>query len=144
MFRGKFNGFLSVLLILAIIAIIGLLGYFGWSVYNKYYLNASASNAAQEFIQDVTAPSANDSNVTGDGNLGEVEGSNSMYNGNGSGNNKTYNGYKVLGVISIPKILNKTEYPILDRATIQAIKVAIGFLSGAGVNEVRKLSASRT
>ena len=114
MFRGKFNGFLSVLLILAIIAIIGLLGYFGWSVYNKYYLNASASNAAQEFIQDVTAPSEKDSNVTGDGNLGEVEGSNSMYNGN------------------------------LDRSTIQAIKVAIGFLSGAGVNEVRKLSASRT
>ena len=136
MFSGKFNGFLTVLLVIAIIAIIGLIGFFGWSVYNKYYLNANASKKAQEFIQDVTAPSEKDSNVIGDGNLGEVEGGSSMLNSNGSGKDKTYYGYKVLGVISIPKILNKTEYPILDRATIQAIKVAVGFLSGSGINEV--------
>ena len=138
MFNSKFNGLLTVLLVISIIAIVGLLGYFGWSVYNKYYLNNKGANAAEEFIQDVTMPEKKDENMTGEGGpIGGVESGESIYGNTGtsSGKGNTYYGYKIVGVMSIPKIWKKDQ-PILEKSTIQAIKVAVGFLSGPGINKV--------
>lgn len=53
----------------------------------------------------------------------------------GSGGKTTkYEGYDVYGTISIPKI--KIEYPILENATPKAIKVAVAYSAGVGINKV--------
>ena len=147
MFNSKFSGVLTVLLIVAIIGIIGLIGYFGWSVYSKYYLNTSASDAADAFEQSVGNQNNNveepedqntDQNQVAGGQIGDVNPTNSIYgeSGNSGGNNNsnTYYGYKILGTISIPKI--DIKYPILEKATPKAINVAVGYLTGVGINKV--------
>ena len=139
MFNSKFNGLLTVLLIIAIIGIIALIGYFGWSVYNKYYLNASARDAVDAFEQSVgnqdnEEPNENQNTTEDDPNRQEIgnvsetpqgQPNNSNENNN---NTNTYYGYKILGTISIPKI--DIKYPILEKATPKAIKVAVAYLSG--------------
>ena len=45
-----------------------------------------------------------------------------------------YEGYEVYGTISIPKI--KIEYPILENATPRAIKIAVAYSAGVGINRV--------
>ena len=150
MFNSKFSGVLTVLLIVAIVGIIGLIGYFGWSVYSKYYLNTSASDAADAFEQNVGNQNNNKNpdaqedqnavqNEAGGGQIGDVNPTNSIYgeSGNSGGNNNnsnTYYGYKILGTISIPKI--DIKYPILEKATPKAINVAVGYLTGVGINKV--------
>ncbi len=145
MFNSKFNGLLTVLLIIAIIGIIALIGYFGWSVYNKYYLNASARDAVDAFEQSVgnqdnEEPNENQNTTEDDPNRQEIgnvsetpqgQPNNSNENNN---NTNTYYGYKILGTISIPKI--DIKYPILEKATPKAIKVAVAYLAGVGVNKV--------
>ena len=150
MFNSKFNGLLTVLLIIAIIGIIALIGYFGWSVYNRYYLNASARDAVDAFEQSVgnqdnddnEEPNENQNETQEDperqeiGNVSETpqgQSGNSSGNNNNN-NNNTYYGYKILGTISIPKI--DIKYPILEKATPKAIKVAVAYLAGVGVNKV--------
>lgn len=137
MFNSKFSGLLTGLLIVAIIAIVVLIGYFGWSVYNKYYLDAKAQEVVESFEK-------NQGNNDDDGDraqIGDVEGTPSIYDQN-SANPQKYYGYDVIGTISIPKI--SVQYPILNKATTQSIKVAVAYLSGAGVNKVRKYCYPRS
>lgn len=79
MFNSKYNEFLTVLLVIAIIGILALLGYFGWSVYNKYYINAKAEEAASGFE---TSVGNKDNNNNDDGeriDIGNVEDGESIY-----------------------------------------------------------------
>lgn len=131
MFNSKFNGLLTVLLIVAIIGIIAIIGYFGWSVYNKYYINANAKNAVNAFEQIASGNGNNNENQEeGDrGQIGGVDEGNSIYDGQtNSDKNTRYQGYLVLGTISIPKI--DIEYPILEKSTPQSIKIAVAYISG--------------
>ena len=73
--------------------------------------------------------------------IGDVEGTPSIYDQNREDSQKYY-GYNVIGTISIPKI--DIKYPILDKATTQSIKVAVAYLSGVGVNKVRKYCYTRS
>lgn len=137
MFNSKFSGLLTGLLIVAIIGIIALIGYFGWSVYNKYYLDSQAQDAVESFEK-------NTGTVEDEGDraqIGDVEGTPSIYDQNRE-NSQKYYGYNVIGTISIPKI--DIQYPILDKATTQSIKVAVAYLSGVGVNKVRKYCYTRS
>lgn len=140
MFNSKFNGLLTALLVIAIIGIIALIGFFGWSVYNKYYLNSSAHDAIEAFEDSI-----NRNNVDGEdgerGQIGGVEQGNSLYSQTGSGTTK-YGGYNVIGTIEIPKI--NIEYPILEKATTQSIKIAVAYLSGARNQPSRKYCNTRT
>lgn len=149
MFNSKYNNLLTVLLIIAIIAIIGILGFLGYSMINKYYINAEAREIVDAFeqthVKDTNTVAVPEQNVV-DGNMtiGEMGESNSIYNGNtGSGNGKvTYNGYDVIGTISIPSI--NIEYPILEKVTTKALKLGVAYLSGPGINKVRKYCNTRT
>ena len=149
MFNGKYNTFLTVLLIIAIVAIIGLLGYLGYSIYNKYYINAEAKDVVDAFEQTygkdtntvVEQKPNENNNIIGQNNvvIGPVSEDNSIFpenTGNTENNNQkvTYNGYDVIGTISIPSI--NIQYPILEKVTTKALKVGICYLSGPGVNEV--------
>lgn len=128
MFNSKFNNVLTVLLVIAIIGIVALIGYFGWSVYNKYYLDSSAHEVVESFEQNV-GNKKDDEDEGERQQIGDVEGGNSIYNQNsGNGNANKYYGYNIIGTISIPSI--KIEYPILEKATTQSIKVAVAYLSG--------------
>lgn len=131
MFNSKFNNVLTVLLVVAIIGIVILIGYFGFSVYNKYKVNADAKNAVDAFEQ-ISNSQKNEiprEDVGDREDLGSLDGSNTIYQGQPSGGTTTkYGGYEVYGTISIPKI--NIEYPILEKPTPQAIKIAVAYLSG--------------
>ena len=136
MFNSKFSGLLTVLLIIAIIGIIAVIGYFSWTMYNKYSLDAKAKDVANAFEEIAITNKKEQPEDEGERvEIGDVEGGSSIY-GNQTSQAKTtkYNGYEVYGTISIPKI--KIQYPILEKSTPSAIKVAIGYLTGAGVNKV--------
>ncbi len=144
MFNSKFNGLLTGLLIAAIVGIIALIGYFGWSVYNKYYINAGASDAVDAFEHQIgqnnnTVTPPQESNVEENREqIGEVGEGNSIYTGNQGGGNSNattqYGGYDVIGTISIPKI--NIKYPILEKVTPKSIKLSVAYLAGAGINQV--------
>ncbi len=142
MFNSKFSTLLTALLIVSIIAIIAIIGYFGYSIYNKYYINASAQDIVDNFEQSagnkrpvqntIINEQPDNSNIT----LGDGTFTNSIYDNNSSSgaSNVTYNGYNVIGTISIPKI--DIKYPILDRVTTKSLKIAVVYLIGPGINEV--------
>lgn len=154
MFGGKYNTLLTVLLIIAIVVIIALLGYLGYSIYNKYYINAGARDAVEAFEQahgvdtntvikqkpqpELVQNTVIDENVISmEVPSGPEDNNNSTTHNNTSKNNTkktTYNGYDVIGTISIPSI--KIEYPILNEVTTKALKIAVVYLYGSGINEV--------
>lgn len=145
MFNSKFNTLLTVLLIIAIIGIIGLIGYFGYSVLNKYNIDSNAKDAVDAFegavgnknpnpnTNTVTPPVTDNNTVEGDITIGEVPEA-STNNSQTSQSPTTYYGYNVIGTISIPKL--SIKYPILDKATPKALKVAVAYIDGVGVNDV--------
>ena len=149
MFNGKYNTLLTVLLVVAIVAIIGILGYLGYSVYNKYYIDSTARDVVDAFEQahgidnnTVTQnPTKQDENIVNENIViadvpsgpDEEQTSNSQ-NTSKNNNSTKYNGFNVIGTISIPSI--KIEYPILDEVTSKALKIAIVYLYGPGVNQV--------
>lgn len=144
MFNSKYNTVLTVLLIIAIVAIIGILGYLGYSIYNRYYIDTTARDVVDAFEQThaqdtnttVIPPIENivDENII-IGDVPEIDpGQNNTGTKTGNSGKTTYNGYEVIGTISIPSI--KIEYPILEKVTTKALKIGICYLSGPGVNEV--------
>lgn len=142
MFNSRFSSLLTVLLIIAIVAIIGILGFLGYSMYNKYYINSEARDAVDAFQEAVgnttkVTPKQDENIIDGNLIIGGVEETNSIYTGvtsSGSGKKTTYNGYTVVGTISIPTI--KIEYPVLEKVTTKSLKVAVAYLSGPGINQV--------
>lgn len=147
MFNSRFSTLLTVLLIIAIIGIVGILGFLGYSMYNKYYINSEARGAVdafQEAVGNTTKPPVQENPVIEANNIiaenvviGGVEETNSIYQGGsqgGSGKKTTFNGYNVVGTISIPAI--KIEYPVLEKVTTKSLKVAVAYLSGPGINEI--------
>ncbi len=140
MFNSKFNTILTVLLIVAMIAIVAIIGYLGFSMYNKYYINANAEEVVNSFEQSTgvgnTIAKPDENTIEGTGTDVELSvGGTTHSNGNShSGSSIKYNNYNVIGTISIPKI--KIEYPILEKVTSKSLKVAVAYLSGAGVNQV--------
>lgn len=89
MFNSKFNGLLTILLVIAIVGILGLIGYFGWSVYNKYYIDASAKNVVNAFEQVAQNNKKNEvQNESQERNeIGDVAGGNSIYQNQTQGRN---------------------------------------------------------
>ena len=130
MFNSKFNNILTVLLVVAIIGILVLIGYFGFSVYNKYRLNAEAKKAVDAF-EEISSTQKNEiprEEVEDREALGTLSTEAPSQTTGSQGNKTKYGGYEVYGTISIPKI--KIEYPILEKPTPQAIKIAVAYLSG--------------
>lgn len=133
MFNSKFNTLLTALLIIAIIAIVIIIGYFGYSIYNKYFIEAGAKEAVDNFEQ-ATRNNIQQTENTVDGNVTIGDGTYDNTINSSSTSMTTYQGYNVIGTIRIPEI--DIEYPILDKTSIKALKIAVGYLSGAGINQV--------
>lgn len=139
MFNSKFSNLLNVLLIISIVAIIGILGYLGYSLYNKYSINAGAKNIVNDFEDIAKKRPVEDYGINMIIDEGDV---NSIYERKKTIGKVMYNGYVVIGTLSIPEI--KIEYPVLEKVTTNSLKIAVAYLSGPGINKVREYSYSRT
>lgn len=138
MFNSKFSSLLTVLLVVSIIGIVGILIYVGYSFYNKYYINASAQDAVDAFQEAVvdngkTISLGNQTNDQNGEDLPDVE----MVSDKKPATTfqkPTYQGYAMVGTLSIPSI--KIEYPVLEKVTTTTLKIALAYLCGPGINEV--------
>ena len=136
----KFNKVLTVILIIVVIAIFIVLGFWGFDLYQKYYINASANQALDEFnnriiIRNKIKEEEAAENVSLQIDVNQIKETDTSSNGNMKNLAKqTYKGFTVVGKIEIPA--TKVNYPILDRASEDSMKVSVGVLYGAGINQV--------
>ncbi len=136
----KYNKVLTVILIVVVAAIFIVLGFWGYDLYQKYYINASANQALDEFdnrvtIRNITKNETVQENVSLQIDVNQIESTNTATTGNMKNLAKqTYKGFTVVGKIEIPAI--KANYPILDRATPESMKASVGLLYGVGLNQV--------
>lgn len=138
---------LTIILIVAIVAIVGVLGFFAYRMYTTSVTNKNAHDKVSEFDENTKNNNQNNNNDSakkddenksedntnnGSTSLDDIlknleNNDNNIYNNgnNTSGEKKDtlYNGYKVIGTISIPKI--NIKYPILEECTSATLKLAI-------------------
>ncbi len=113
----KYSAFLTVLIIILVISFLGLAGYAIYYYYDNYKADQEAEDIIAEFENNFLQNDATDENV-----YPETENNEQVTNSTGStGLSNTsssysvgtyYNGYKVIGIISIPKL--NIKYPIFD------------------------------
>lgn len=135
--EGRFSNLLSTLLVIAIIVVIGILGFFAYKVYTSNETTKKADDVVSEFDENTGTDQTKPDDSTGDegddseegpsleeilGNLGDSDNPGSMYD-QGEKKDTYYQGYKVIGTISIPSI--NIEYPILEENTSATLKIAI-------------------
>lgn len=136
----KYNKVLTVILIIVVVAIFVVLGFWGFDLYQKYYINASANQALDEFdnriiIRNKIKEEEVIENVELQIDVNQIQETDPSSNGNMKNLAKqTYKGFTVVGKIEIPA--TKVNYPILDRASEDSMKVSVGVLYGAGINQV--------
>ena len=140
----KYNKVLTVILIIVVVAIFIVLGFWGFDLYQKYYINASANQALDEFDNRIIIRNRikeeevqeQENNVELQIDVNQIEQTNPESSGGNMKNlaKQTYKGFTVVGKIEIPA--TKVNYPILDRASEDSMKVSVGVLYGAGVNQV--------
>ena len=136
----KYNKVLTVILIIVVIAIFIVLGFWGFDLYQKYYINSSANQALDEFdnriiIRNKIKNEEVIENVELQIDVNQIQETDPSSNGNKKNLAKqTYKGFTVVGKIEIPA--TKVNYPILDRASEDSMKVSVGVLYGAGINQV--------
>ena len=135
--KNGYGNLLSIMLIVAIIIVVAILGFFGYKVYTSNQTDKKAHNVVADFDENVnnnnnpnSSDNSDNSSVNNDensslgdilNNLGEGD-ENSIYQQQGN-KGTYYQGYKVIGTISIPSI--NIEYPILEVNTAATLKIAI-------------------
>lgn len=131
--NSKYGNLLTIILIVAIIAIIGIIGIIGYRIYNAYYIDTGATQAATQFEQSLKNNVSN--NVVNNNLKTEITGIGETNNNNttSSGIATTYKGYAVVGIIQIPSI--NLKYPILEKLTANSLKTSVVLLYTAqGLN----------
>ena len=133
--NSKYGNILTIILVVAIIAIIGIVGVIGYRIYDAYYVDTGATQAAIQFEQTLQNNSNNQDNINNTigsnikENITDVEDStinnndNNSNNGSSSQSTTTYKGFTVVGTIQIPKI--KLKYPILEKLSAKALKTSV-------------------
>ncbi len=137
MFESKYSKVLTVILVVVIVAILGLLGFLGYDWYQKYFLENDAMAFVENYtgdVEDTTEDNTNpEENTTATNPIDSIEKTNTV---SGSSGNKmpTYKGFNVVGTIEIPAI--SLNYPILEKVNTRSLETSVGFLYGAGINQV--------
>ena len=136
--ENKYGNLLSIMLIVAIVIVVVILGFFGYKVYKNGGGLAGFFAAALGHDENTVNNTNNEDKDSSNNNSSEADGNNSslqdildnLGNDNSNsiyqqqGNKDTYyEGYKVIGTISIPSI--DVEYPILEENTSATLKIAI-------------------
>lgn len=134
---NKYGNTLTIILIVAIVIVVGILGFFAYKVYTSNQTTKKAHEVVSEFDENTgnnentnTDKNENTNTTEGDtslddllNNLGGDGSGNSIYNQTTGKKETYYEGYRVIGTISIPSI--NIEYPILEEHTSATLKIAI-------------------
>lgn len=137
--ESRYSNILSIFLVIAIVVIIGILAFFGYKVYKSDETTKKAEDAVTEFDSNTgntdntnqTEKPSEEDNPTEPGtslddiinNFGNIGNTGSIYDQSGNSKDTYYDGYKVIGIVSIPSI--NIEYPILEENTSATLKIAI-------------------
>lgn len=127
--NSKYSNLLTVILIVAIIAIIGVVGIIGYRIYNAYYVEKGAIQAATKFEQSLENNVSNVVNDTQNVNnaktdiTGVVGDINTINDDTPSQTTTTYKGFAVVGTIHIPTI--NLKYPILEKLSPTSLKTSV-------------------
>ena len=130
--NSKYGTVLTVILIIAIVAIICIVGIIGYRIYNAYYIDTGATQAATQFEQAIqnnihnnqqdyeNSINTNKIDITGV----EADVTNNIISSNTSSQQTTkYKGFDVVGTIQIPTI--NLKYPILEKLSITSLKTSV-------------------
>ncbi len=139
MFESKYSKLLTIILVIVIIAILGLLAFLGYDWYQKYFLENEALAFVENYTNDVKDDATDGNTVSEDNTTPSTNPVDNLDKTNivsGASENEmpTFNGFNVLGTIEIPAI--DLHYPILEKANTRALETSVGFLYGAGINQV--------
>ena len=144
MLNSKYSKVLTIILIIAIVIIVGLLVFIGIDWYKAYTVGKDTQNSLDQFNSYIENNQNNDNNANFENNIDNnniiVEPNNnniieepSDNNNNSNSEGLTYKGFKVAGVIEIPK--TKVKYNVLDDPSAKAMEVGITIIYGPGLNQ---------
>ena len=144
MLNGKYSKVLTIILIIAIVIIVGLLVFIGIDWYKAYTVGKDTQNSLDQFNSYIENNQNNDNNANFENNIDnnniiEEPNNNNIIeepsdnNNNSNSEGLTYKGFKVAGVIEIPK--TKVKYNVLDDPSAKAMEVGITIIYGPGLNQ---------
>lgn len=144
MLNSKYSKVLTIILILAIVVIVGLLVFIGIDWYKAYTVGKDTQNSLDQFNSYIENNQNNDNNANFENNIDnnniiEEPNNNNIIeepsdnNNNSNSEGLTYKGFKVAGVIEIPK--TKVKYNVLDDPSAKAMEVGITIIYGPGLNQ---------
>lgn len=141
----KYSNFLTLLAVILSVVAIVLVGYFFYTVYDQYKTTKEAEELMSQFEQnyeqeeDTTTPTDEDEEIVQD----EEDNNDSQEPTNTQTSKPTnsgyqigtfYKGYKIIGIISIPKL--NIQYPIFDTDNPTTLKVGTVAIYPAKVEQV--------
>ena len=143
--NDRYGNMLTIILIVSVVAIVGILGIVGVRIYNAYYVETGATQAATKF-EEMIQNNNNNNNISSNNQIDtekmEITGiDQDMFNniissgGGTSGQTVTkYKGFIVAGTIQIPAI--SLKYPILEKLSATSLKTSVVLMYTAqGINE---------
>lgn len=144
MLNSKYSKVLTIILIIAIVIIVGLLVFIGIDWYKAYTVGKDTQNSLDQFNSYIKNNQNNDNNANFENNIDnnniiEEPNNNNIIeepsdnNNNSNSEGLTYKGFKVAGVIEIPK--TKVKYNVLDDPSAKAMEVGITIIYGPGLNQ---------
>ena len=144
MLNSKYSKVLTIILIIAIVIIVGLLVFIGIDWYKAYTVGKDTQNSLDQFNSYIENNQNNDNNANFENNIDnnniiEEPNNNNIIeepsdnNNNSNSEGLTYKGFKVAGVIEIPK--TKVKYNVLDDTSAKAMEVGITIIYGPGLNQ---------
>ena len=144
MLNSKYSKVLTIILIIAIVIIVGLLVFIGIDWYKAYTVGKDTQNSLDQFNIYIENNQNNDNNANFENNIDnnniiEEPNNNNIIeepsdnNNNSNSEGLTYKGFKVAGVIEIPK--TKVKYNVLDDPSAKAMEVGITIIYGPGLNQ---------
>ena len=144
MLNSKYSKVLTIILIIAIVIIVGLLVFIGIDWYKAYTVGKDTQNSLDQFNSYIENNQNNDNNANFENNIDnnniiEEPNNNNIIeepsdnNNNSNSEGLTYKGFKVAGVIEIPK--TKVKYNVIDDPSAKAMEVGITIIYGPGLNQ---------
>lgn len=131
MFEGKYGKALTIGLITLIIIVVGVITFLAVDFIRNSNINNDASDAADRFEGEVSKQNKTDTN-TEEVTL-NIQSEDIVMNGTSDFTNM-YKGFPMVGTIEIPKI--NLKYPVLEKASKDAIEVSVAVDAGPGLNKV--------
>ena len=132
--NSKYGNLLTVILIIAIIAILGIVGIIIYRMYNAYYIDTGANQAATQFEQSIQNQLGNNINnnvieeqnnikINIDGIDGSSTEGTTSSSQSGTQTTTKYKGFDVVGTIQIPAI--NLKYPILEQLSKKSLETSV-------------------